>query len=268
MRKKTFKRKSLTKANSFIQSKLKFPDEAVIGLKRCLDCYMTYSSNSNEDILKHKKHHDVHLNGKKWQSRWGSIVMKFDTNEKVVPPFRPGSFSRASNSVKCDDSEYVVAINHEKQGEIKKMLEIMETVNNELCAPCDDDIWLETGSSCGGCAFLYIKQGRAVGAITIEYMNDKNARGCWMQVSNRSIVPNVVLKLKLGISRIWVCKSQRRNGLATRLLECARKHAILGNEVRKWEMGWSQPTESGGLLARRYNSVKHSSGELLIPCYI
>ena len=56
----------------------------------------------------------------------------------------------------------------------------------------------------------------------------------------------------LGISRIWVSKQFRKKGLARTLLDCARGHFTYGLTVDKRQVAFSQPTESGGKLARRY----------------
>ncbi|CUS11230.1 unnamed protein product [Tuber aestivum] len=54
----------------------------------------------------------------------------------------------------------------------------------------------------------------------------------------------------LGVSRVWVCADHRRRGIATRLLDCAREHFIYGMKIEKDDVAFSQPTESGGALAR------------------
>jgi N-acetyltransferase len=56
----------------------------------------------------------------------------------------------------------------------------------------------------------------------------------------------------LGISRIWVSSASRRRGLARTLLDCARANFSYGLVVDKRRTAFSQPTESGGRLARRY----------------
>ena len=56
----------------------------------------------------------------------------------------------------------------------------------------------------------------------------------------------------LGISRIWVSKSHRRKGIATRLLDSARAHFFYGFRVPKKMVAFSQPTESGRQLAEKW----------------
>jgi N-acetyltransferase len=64
-----------------------------------------------------------------------------------------------------------------------------------------------------------------------------------------STTPDAVL---MGISRIWVSKQFRKKGLARTLLDCARGNFMYGLTVEKRQTAFSQPTESGGKLARRY----------------
>ena len=56
----------------------------------------------------------------------------------------------------------------------------------------------------------------------------------------------------LGISRIWTSSLHRKGGLATRLLDSARSDFLYGMTVDKAAVAFSQPTESGGHLARKW----------------
>lgn len=56
----------------------------------------------------------------------------------------------------------------------------------------------------------------------------------------------------VGISRIWTSKMFRNKGIATMLLDCARGNFFYGMEVPKDLVAFSQPTESGGRLAKSW----------------
>jgi hypothetical protein len=56
----------------------------------------------------------------------------------------------------------------------------------------------------------------------------------------------------LGISRIWTSNLHRNHGFATRLLDSARSDFLYGMTVDKANVAFSQPTESGGQLARKW----------------
>ncbi|KAL9096387.1 MAG: hypothetical protein Q9165_001384 [Trypethelium subeluteriae] len=56
----------------------------------------------------------------------------------------------------------------------------------------------------------------------------------------------------LGISRIWTSKAHRNEGVATALLDCAAENFLYGMKIPKDQVAFSQPTESGGRLARKW----------------
>lgn len=69
--------------------------------------------------------------------------------------------------------------------------------------------------------------------------------------SSVSINPNSKQAV-LGISRIWTSVSHRRKGVAAALLDAARGNFIYGAQIPKDMVAFSQPTESGGLLAQKW----------------
>ncbi|CDO92294.1 unnamed protein product [Kluyveromyces dobzhanskii CBS 2104] len=269
------KRKS-PNAKKLVQSTLQFKSAATV--VKCSKCLMTYSTNSPSDLVQHKRYHDLHLNGRKWSAGWGDIVSRvelrmfekqLDCNGTGETGNRKLSFQLRPQST-YEENEYIVMISPKKPNEVKATLDLMAVVNEELSAPHDENaFWSEfpEPEKPQGKAFVYVKKNRAVGVITIEHI-EKTDRGKWMVLDTKSIVPNVIPDVKLGISRIWVSRNHRKHGIATRLLEIARKKSIYGCIVNKWELAWSQPSQSGSILARRYNAVKHQSGKLLLPCYI
>jgi len=56
----------------------------------------------------------------------------------------------------------------------------------------------------------------------------------------------------LGISRIWTSNLHRKHGFATRLLDSARSSFLYGMSIVRADVAFSQPTESGGQLARKW----------------
>jgi len=67
---------------------------------------------------------------------------------------------------------------------------------------------------------------------------------------------NLSRRATLGVNLIWVRRTERRKGLATALVDAARRHAG-GNfgaaSVPKTEVAFSQPTEAGATFAARYS---------------
>ena len=83
-------------------------------------------------------------------------------------------------------------------------------------------------------------------ARTLPILADSSSPSSSISVS---CTPSVAL---LGISRIWTSRKYRGRGLAPMLLDCARSNFFYGIEVPKELVAFSQPTESGGKLARRW----------------
>lgn len=248
------------KRSKFVQSRLQIGPQHK--LTKCTKCEMSYSSSVIDDVATHANYHDLHLKGKKWSSNWGADVSFNLSNESLLLTPPPSS-SKAGTSRLRD--ERIVMLRPDHQAELRTTLKIMDIVNDELHAPHNEnDFWSHPDGT--GKAFLYIKGGRAVAVLTIEILEPTRCR--WMVYEDRSIVQRVQPCFTLGISRIWVCRTQRNCGIATKLLEAARANTIYGKTVERWAMAWSQPTDSGGKLASHYNGVKHKSGKLLIPCYL
>ncbi|KAL0477183.1 N-acetyltransferase [Acrasis kona] len=59
-------------------------------------------------------------------------------------------------------------------------------------------------------------------------------------------------KVVMGISRIFVDLEHRRKGIATTLLESARKHMIYGYHCNKNRLAFSHPTSMGHEFAKHY----------------
>lgn len=250
------------KGQKYVQSHLQIgPKNAT--LLKCAKCEMTYCPSAIEDTNTHKRYHDIHLRGKKWPSSWG-IEVHGSLNRRSAM-LTPPSSSSSKYEFRNFKNERIILIRPDAIPEVRAALEIMHLVNEELNAPHDEnDFWSQPEGQ--GKAFLYIKDDRAVGVITIEILDA--ARGRWMIYDSKSIVEHIRPNFALGISRIWVCRTQRNKGIATKLIEAARENTIYGKEFKKWEIAWSQPTDSGGKLASAYNGMIHKSGKLLIPCYI
>lgn len=243
--------KNVRSTRKYTQSRLAIGSNSP-KLFKCVKCEMSYSPNSTHDVSAHRVFHDLVLKGRKWQKKWGTPV--FPPQDETPTP---------SYLTRTGEGVFKVRPGHTQ--EVNAMMEVMAMVNGELHAPQDENsFWMEDDLT--GAGFVYVKGDRAVGAITMEGLDE--TRGRWLIYKSQKLVPKVLPKFQLGISRIWVCRSERGNGVATKLLEVARANVIKDVVVPKSRIAWSQPTDAGGKLASKYNAVKHKSGEVLIPCYI
>ncbi|CAI4544177.1 BCE_3a_G0018750.mRNA.1.CDS.1 [Saccharomyces cerevisiae] len=281
MRARKSQRKTGSKPN-LIQSKLQVNNGSKSNkIVKCDKCEMSYSSTSIEDRAIHEKYHTLQLHGRKWSPNWGSIVCTERNHSKTVhlsrstgtiTPLNSSPLKKSSPSITHQEEKIVYVRPDKSNGEVRAMTEIMTLVNNELNAPHDENaIWNSTTEEKGK-AFVYIRNDRAVGIIIIENLYGGNgktsSRGRWMVYDSRRLVQNVYPDFKIGISRIWVCRTARKLGIATKLIDVARENIVYGEVIPRYQVAWSQPTDSGGKLASKYNGIMHKSGKLLLPVYI
>lgn len=140
--------------------------------------------------------------------------------------------------------------------EKRKAKEVMEVVDSELGA-AEIDLWQKEDEEVGGGGerfrvYLYVQGRKCVGLCLAERIKraycvvDDGPQGGGGSVS----VEETARPALMGVSRIWTCSSHRRRGIAARLLDCARETFIYGMHLEKSMVAFSQPTESGGSLAR------------------
>ena len=238
--------------------------------KTCLQCGMEYIPSNKEDAALHRDFHDLNSTG----IEIGQVLLKDSATRSIAPENKP-----------LQDGELILVVDRQSSVLSRNKIEkILEIVNGELSAPpiSDEDLWsgLEPkdqviltrkrsnqGSGSGGPrfkAFVYLVNARCVGCCLVEKISTgysvikisneqgneeelgSNARSSSISISDR---PEVVL---LGVTRIWTSRPFRRKGVAGILLDCARRHFFYGMEVTKDLVAFSQPTESGAQLARRW----------------
>lgn len=61
-----------------------------------------------------------------------------------------------------------------------------------------------------------------------------------------------VFPIKCGISRLWVSKEHRNQGIGTTLMDCVRKNFMYGYILNSDEIAMSSPTEMGKAFAGKY----------------
>lgn len=113
-------------------------------------------------------------------------------------------------------------------------------------------------------AYLYIRGQKCAGACLAERIREaytvvdqddasEQAGQVPAEFQSSSIsVGTVAEPAILGISRIWTSSLYRKNGIAKKLLDSAKSDFLYGMTVDKSMIAFSQPTESGGYLARKW----------------
>ena len=127
-------------------------------------------------------------------------------------------------------------------------------------------------------AFVAVVNKRAVGLILVENINeayrivDTTPRPSKSTSPSGSIQLNVGLtrsnqptKAILGIYQVWVHHKYRRRGIASTLLDVARKHMYFGySAVPMDQIAFSSPTESGLAFAMLYNERNQNMNNVLV----
>ncbi len=240
--------------------------------RTCRVCGMEYIPSNREDAALHKEFHAMNLEG----VDLGKAFLK-DDGAKRIP------------SERVLDGETIVVVDRRNALSVRnKVKKVLGVVNAELSAAeiQDDQLWgglppsisnplkrvIETRNvkSDGPDkrrdrfkAFLYLAGDKCVGfclaekiiaayQVTDPLADDETIKAIPSSRSSSITTSNNADPGLLGISRIWTSKSHRGQGIAVELLECARSSFFYGMEVPKNLVAFSQPTESGGRLAKRW----------------
>lgn len=230
---------------------------------------MTYYGHVAKDKLLHTKYHTDFVQGLPWKDdEGGARKIKVKVDKSVV-------------------EVRVCAIDRGVPHMVKRVDKLLEMVNCELNAPPANTSWkqkigekeniisekkteLGDGSAViPGKAYVLVARGRAIGVVVTEPIVDVRAQARWMVDRTQEIVEGQINRnTKLGISRIWVAPKWRRFGLGKVLLQVVLDQSVYGMKLKAGEVAFSQPSHTGGLLARSFNGVRHKSGEVLVPVYL
>ena len=240
--------------------------------RTCRQCGMEYIPSNKEDAALHKDFHAMNLEG----LDLGKAFLK----DEGIKRIQSKHGSDGETTVVVDRRNALAARN-----KVKKVLSI---VNAELSAVeiHDDQLWGGLPQNASNSlnlvtetrnaktrgpdkrkgrfkAFLYLVGDKCVGFCLAEKIiaayqvidpqaEDETSRVV-STTKNSSITTSTTADAALlGISRIWTSKSHRGQGIAFELLDCARGNFFYGMEVPKDLVAFSQPTESGGRLAKRW----------------
>lgn len=215
----------------------------------CSVCSISYHKHQQKEVDVHKQYHDEYVNGIKWPTQ-------------LLTDYKIGSVTKG----KTKQTIKIVTVDKSSKKQVLKTERLLQMVNKELNASLDSQLWKDLQSPKSK-AFILAINNRAVGICTTDAISELQGR--WMICKSQEIVPNQVNQhVKVGISRIWVAPSWRRLGLAELLLGVVQSQTKYGVKLKPSEIAFSQPSTNGGLLARKFNGIKHKSGEMLIPVYI
>ena len=239
--------------------------------KTCRACGMEYIPSVKEDAALHSKYCAMNVGG----VDMGKAFLKDDSVKRI----------RSERAAWSEREMVVVAVDRKSSLAARNRVEkVLEVVNAELSSADieDEHLWgaldpekktIETRRGGGEGpdkrgdrykTFLYMVDDKCVGFCLAEKISSafpvvrlkagedqENEVLATSKSSSVSVSTSADVAL-LGVSRIWVSKSQRGRGLAVDLLDYARSNFFYGVEAPKNLVAFSQPTESGGRLAERW----------------
>jgi N-acetyltransferase len=225
--------------------------------KKCQTCGMEYRPSSPEDAALHKKFHAQNVGGIDLGKKFVDSIF---VNQKV--------WSGSSG-------EMIIVVNRSAEARKRRVIEsVLDVVEKELGGVGIDreELWTEVSGtsdtdSTAKCdrykAYLYIRGYKCVGVCLTErirkafevQVSDAEQAKVTPQQPARSSSITISSDSKpaiLGVSRIWTSTFARRSGFARKMLDCGLDNFLYGMKVPKDMVAFSQPTESGGNLARNW----------------
>ncbi|KAF1988379.1 hypothetical protein K402DRAFT_309220, partial [Aulographum hederae CBS 113979] len=222
---------------------------------RCKLCRMEYIPSNQEDNALHKKFHAQYLSSisgidvpRSFTEGLGdAIVWTGPGSAMVVAIRRKHKLARRKLAFRC------LAVAEQELGAL--------TTREDMLWSTDADRAQQDRYA----VFLYIQRQKCVGVCLAERIRGayvvlprqdrpfQDVRG----MSDVSSAASITISTEshaaiLGISRIWISPSHRREGLARRLLDSARADFLYGVSIPRDMVAFSQPTDSGALLARKW----------------
>ncbi|KAF2814217.1 uncharacterized protein BDZ99DRAFT_459919 [Mytilinidion resinicola] len=238
--------------------------------KSCNVCGMNYIPSNAEDAILHRKYHAMNT---------GGVDLRKSSMETLK-----------KRKVWAGDDGSFIAVIHRKDTLAfrNKATQVLEVVNTELGAVTieDEKLWSQVidtsesskesddestevekrarSSSDRFKVYLYIRGQKCIGACLAERIQKAYAvlapedpiEELLSDSSSPISISQTADNAMLGISRIWTSNMHRKAGIATALLDSATSDFLYGMWVPKDLVAFSQPTDSGGQLARKWFGVQ------------
>jgi N-acetyltransferase len=87
-----------------------------------------------------------------------------------------------------------------------------------------------------------------------DVSNNHDIKDCNTNTTNNNSDIDDNIKKNLGIRQIWVNKNYRRQGIAEKMIDAARKCFTFGTIIDRTEIAFSQPTSDGLAFALAYTN--------------
>ncbi|KAF7230856.1 N-acetyltransferase ESCO2 isoform X2 [Nothobranchius furzeri] len=207
------------------------------GATTCSSCGMIYSADNPDDHFQHTQFHQRFLDSIKYVG-W--------KKERVVDEFWDGKILL----VLPDDPKYAVR----KAEDVRRVADSelgFQQVTLSRPMQAKTYMFINTQRLVVGClvaepirqAYRVLEQPAPNKDMTKDDFMERHRAWCCSTVPEPAVC---------GISRVWVFSQSRRQSIATRMLDTARRTFIYGSYLTKEEIAFSDPTPDGKLFATKY----------------
>jgi GNAT superfamily N-acetyltransferase len=198
----------------------------------CPKCGLLYVPGVQEDTQQHEKVCRPIALGVLWRGTAGKLIQRLPNNNNsnnnndcihLILPSSKKSYSSSSQAA---------------------LTAIFQIVANDL--GMEPHSMLQQQQQGQHSCLLYLRDQRVVGVATVEPISTAYRM---RNLYERDEVPSKAL---LGIAVLWTHPTVRHQGIATRLIDAARAHAIFGLVVPKSQVAFSSPTQAGWAFGKEY----------------
>ncbi|KAK9761035.1 hypothetical protein K7432_014383 [Basidiobolus ranarum] len=239
--------------------------EKTMGPTTCAECGLSFNLDEDSSDASHERFHKAILHG---------IDYPGYKHDQVVEFF-------------ADEGDSIIVISKQSGArERKRAKEIVHYINTYLGSTDLNDSRLDECK-----IYIYVRAKRVIGCVVAEPIdlayrlrlpsdgvastsatepqqsteveNQGESEGK-MDTKDKQLEPtptqldSVPISAICGIHRMWVCSSQRQQGIASRILDTVCKNFLYGCPLRRHELAFSQPTPSGKAFAQSYtNTAKY-----------
>ena len=205
--------------------------QKTIGASQCSLCGMVYTANLPHDQHEHAVYHQRFLDSVKF-SGW--------KNERVLLRYTRGRILK----ILPTDPKYA----------LKKV--------KDICAVIDADLGFANqvhfSYSPLKIVYLYVSDNRQVAGCLVAEPINHAFRLLTSSVEKHAIstCSRFSEPAECGVSRIWTYYPYRRQGIASRLVDALRNTFVLGAQLKRNQIAFSDPTSDGIKFASHYCQTK------------
>jgi len=213
------------------------------GETACDTCGMVYFPGNEEDEQLHRKYHKKNSNK--------TLDFKGWKNERVVKEF-------------TDKSRILMVQYDDPVQHVSKISEVVSIMDKELGYVQSSNtrkdkervfIMINGNKKVIGCAIVEPIRN----AFPLVADNEHGSPPHSTEEINKEPVrcSKVSQPAVCGVSRIWVHSSERRKGVASKLLDAVRSNFIFGYNIPKNKCAFTQPTQDGRRFFARYTNTEN-----------